>query len=428
MRVRRGVVVLAVSAVSAIAVAACGSSSSTTTSSAASSTSSATTSAAATTSASSSGAAATGSPDVFALITFKIPGLDFISDYLAGAQAAADVINKDGGIGGHPVKIITCNSMLAPGPTTLCAHQTLGQHPIAEFGCETSWSAAGLAVYAAAGVPSYNCTNSKVDYTSPWSFGMGTGAPGEAGAMAKYICQTMPNVKSIAYLSPADPEQEADIPLTLNPVFRGCGKTIAYTWIPFTTVDMAPLVTKVLQSKPGFIMTTIGQVQMVEVAKALQTAGYPTDQISLASNALDKKNVLDPAGSAVNGVYASDEWTGWGLTSQADVQAYQAACAAAGCANTNSGNVVQGYMYMMWFYTAAKNIGFAKFNAASLTAYGRSATNVPIAMSRTFLNPGPAATPSVKQPFVQILRWKNDTMSVVTNTGQANGWIAAPLS
>jgi branched-chain amino acid transport system substrate-binding protein len=362
---------------------------------------------------------------VFALITFKIPGLDFITDYLAGAQAAANVINSEGGIGGHPVKLITCNSMLAPGPTTLCAHQTLGQHPLAEFGCETSWSAAGLEIYAAAGVPSYNCTNSKVDYTSPWSYGMGTGAPGEASAMAKYICLTMPNVKSIAYLSPADPEQEADIPLALNPIFKGCGKTISYTWIPFTTVDMTPLVTKVLQGKPGFVMTVIGQVQMVEVAKALQAAGYPTDQLSVASNALDKKNVLDPAGSAMSGIYASDEWTGWGLNDLPDVQAYQKATASAGVPNPDSGNVVQGYMYMMWFYTAAKNIGFAKFSPNTLASYGRAATNIPITMSRTFLNPGPSATPSVKQPYVQILRWKDNAMSVVTNTGQPNGWIKA---
>src|SRR5438270_2281782 len=187
--------------------------------------------------------------------------------------------------------------MLAPAPSTACAHETLAKHPVAEFGCETSWGATGLQIYGAAGVPSFNCTNSKVDYTNPLSFGMGTGAPGEAGAMAKWICATQPGVKSIAYLTPVDPEQQQDVPPVLNPIFHGCGKTISYTFIPQTTVDMTPIITKVLSTHPGWVMTTIGQEQMVGVAKALQQQGFPSDHISLASNALDMKNVLTPAGN-----------------------------------------------------------------------------------------------------------------------------------
>jgi ABC-type branched-subunit amino acid transport system substrate-binding protein len=355
-----------------------------------------------------------------ALIAFKIPALDFIDDYAAGAEAAVKQINANGGFGGRKVVIDQCNSMLAPAPSTTCAHQTLADHPVAEFGCETSWGATGLEIYAAAGVPSFNCTNSKQDFTNPYSFGMGTGAVGEAGAMAKYICANKPSVKQIAYLTPVDPEQQADVPPLLNKIFHACGKQVTYTFIPQTQVDMTPIITKVLQTHPGFVMTTIGQTQMVEVAKALHQAGYPTDQISVASNALDKKNVLDPAGDDLNGIYASDEWLGWGLTSNADVQAY--AKATQGLSNPDSGNVVQGYMYMMWIYTAAKHIGFDKFDSASLTKYMRSTSGVHIPMSRTLVNPGPSGSPAIKQPYVQILRWQNGKMTVV-NGGTNGGWV-----
>jgi hypothetical protein len=82
-------------------------------------------------------------------------------------------------------------------------------------------------------------------------------------------------------------------------------------------------------------------------------------------------------------------------------------------------------MYVMWFYTASQHIGAANFNSTTLANYSRTATNIPITMSRTLLNPGPTVTPSVKQPYVQVLRWQNNTMSVVSDTGAPDGWIKA---
>jgi ABC-type branched-subunit amino acid transport system substrate-binding protein len=351
--------------------------------------------------------------------------LDFITDYQAGAQAALNYIDSIGGWGGRKASLIVCNSMLQPAATATCAHQTLAAHVVGEFGCETSWSAGGLQAYAAAGIPSFNCTNTHEDYTNPMSFGLGTGAEGEAGGMGKWLCNTHPDVKSVAYLSPQDPEQETDIPPILNPIMHACGKSVSYTWIPFTQVDMTPIVTKVLSTHPQWVMTVIGQAQMVEVAKSLQQQGFPTDHISLASNALDKKGVLDPAGSALNGAYSTDEWTGWGL-GVPDAVTYRE-WAQKSAPNPLSGNTVQGWMYMMWIYTAAKAIGFNNFSAATLTHWMQTTANGShILMSRTYVSPGPTKTPSVHQPYVQILHWKDGTMTLVTQ-GTTDGWIT-PLA
>jgi ABC-type branched-subunit amino acid transport system substrate-binding protein len=360
------------------------------------------------------------SPIDIALITFKIPALDFVTDYQSGADAALKYINSIGGWGGRQVNLDVCNSMLAPAPSTTCAHKTLANHPVAEFGCETSWGATGLQVYSAAGVPSFNCTNGGQDFTNRLSFGMGTGAPGEAAAMAKWLCATQPEVKRIAYLTPVDPEQEATVPPAVNPVVKGCGKTITYTYIPQAQVDMTPIVTKVLATHPQWVMTTIGQEQMVQVAKSLEQQGFPSNQISLASNALDRKNVLGPAGAALNNVYASDEWTGWGLDN-ADADTYRKWTAH--IANPLSGNVVQGWMYMMWLYTAAKHIGFSNFSSSTLTHWLQTSANgIHIPMSRTYVEKGPAGKPAIHQPYVQILHWQNGKMTVVTK-GTKDGWI-----
>jgi hypothetical protein len=402
------------------AIAACGSSSSTTTTSsapAAAPTSSATSSAA-----TSSSAATNKSPIKIALITFKIPSLDFITDYQAGGNAALAYINSIGGWGGRQASLITCNSMLQPAPSVTCAHETLAQNPVAEYGCETSWSAGGLQLYAAAGIPSFNCTNTHEDYTNPMSFGMGTGTFGEAGGMAKWLCATQPNVKHVAYLSPQDPEQEADVPPILTPILKSCGKTVSYTWIPFTAVDMTPIATKVLSTHPQWVQTVIGQAQMVQVAKSLTQQGFPADHISISSNALDYKGVLQPAGAALNGAYATDEWEGWGLPSS-DAVTYREWATKSGAPNPLSGNTVQGWMYVMWMYTAAKAIGFNNFSAQTLVHWMQtSGNNMPIPMSRTFVYPGPPSKPSIHQPYVQILHWQNNTMSLVQQ-GTNEGWL-----
>jgi ABC-type branched-subunit amino acid transport system substrate-binding protein len=185
---------------------------------------------------------------------------------------------------------------------------------------------------------------------------------------------------------------------------------------------MTPIVTKVLSTHPQWVMTTIGQEQMVQVAKSLQQQGFPSDHISLASNALDIKNVLDPAGAALSNVYASDEWTGWGINTP-DAATYRKWTAAAGVANPLTGNVVQGWMYMMWLYTAAKHIGFSNFSSSTLTHWLQtSASGLHIPMSRTYVSPGPSGRPSIHQPYVQILHWQNGKMTLVTQ-GTNAGWV-----
>ncbi len=416
-RGKRTLLALVLTMLCAGVIAACGSSSSSSSPSASATASKAATNAAATTNK---------SPINVALITFKIPSLVFIPYYEGGADAALKYINSIGGWGGRSVNLIACNSMLAPGPTADCAHETLADHVVAEFGCEPSWSAAGLALYASAGIPSFNCANTKADFTNPLSFGMGSGEAGESSATAKWICASQPEVQRIAYIAPAVPEQEADVPPGLNSAFKACGKTISYTWVPLTAVDMTPFVVKALSTHPQWVIMTLGPPQIVLAAKGLQAQGFPSDHIATDSANLDTQAVLSPAGSALNGAYASDEWTGWGVDTP-DAATYREWVEKTGAPDPLSGLDAQGWMYMMWLYTAAKNIGFANFDAKTLTNWlDTKANGIHIPMSRTYISPGPAGTPSVHQPYVQMLQWKDGKMTVATQGSDA-GWIMPTL-
>lgn len=358
------------------------------------------------------------SPIHFALITINTPGVDLLPQYEVGANAAANEINSMGGFGGRKVVIDTCNSMLQPAVATTCAHKTLADHPVAEFGCEPVWGTTGLVIYGQAEIPSFNCPNTPQDFASPWSFGLSAGSFGEDRGLARYLCNRG-DVRKVVVLGQQIPQQERDVPAATRPVFKQCGVQVTYEYAPTTAVDPAPYVAKAVAAKPNFIIALPGAPQLDQMLKAFRQAGWPSTRLATQATFLDKKNVITPAGSAADGVYSVDEWYTYDDKSNPDVVAYRRALRGH---NADSENYEQSYAAVMWLYTAAKRIGFANFNSASLTHFMRTQSGIRIPLSRTLVNPGPRGYAAVKQPYVLIVQWKRGQLHVVKQATQ-HGWV-----
>lgn len=365
-----------------------------------------------------SGSSAGKSPVVINVVSAKIPGLDFLGPYAAGANAAAKAINREGGFGGRKVVITQCNSMFQPSVATTCAHKALAEKPMAMVGCEPAWGASGLRILGAEGIPSFNCLNGGTDFTSPYSVNVLAGGTGEYTAGAKFIC-TLPNVKRVAWIAQENTEQQQAVPPALTSIFKSCGKTVSFEWFPQTSVDPSPYVVKVVQKHPDFVMINDGGGILVSMLKDFRQQGYPTTQIYSSSAGLNYDEILKPAGAAANGVYFTDEVDGWDDSSP-DVAAYKKAMA--GQSNPNDFASMQIYADIMWIYTAAKHIGFDKTTPRALLHYTQTANGVHIPLSRTLINPGPKGFPAVKQPYSEVLQWKNGKL-VTVKKGTDNGWL-----
>jgi ABC-type branched-subunit amino acid transport system substrate-binding protein len=422
---RKGPIGLLVAVLCAVAVAACGGSSKNTTSTASSPaagtingfTGSVATTSAATTNASNS------SPITFALISYSTPGADSLTELNIGASAAVASLNAKGGFGGRHINLITCNSMLVPTTATVCAHKTLAQHPIAEFGCELAWSASGLAIYAAAQVPSINCLNDPVDYHNPWSFGVVGGTIGQNGAMAKYLC-TRSDVHNVANLFPDVPDYHTVVFPLMQKIFGGCGKTTTVTYYPLTAVDPGPYAVKVAALHPDFVNFTGIGGQAVTIFKSLAQNGIPATKVATTDVDFTDK-LINSANGAMDGMYLEAQFTPWGVTSDPEVAKYVSDVKAQG-ADPNDPSVEWGYAYIMFLYTAAQHIGFANFNSATLKNWLDTANGIHIPLSQNMNNPGPAGYPQLKQPYERILQFKVGTTFVVIPTGPAkDGWVNA---
>jgi ABC-type branched-subunit amino acid transport system substrate-binding protein len=358
---------------------------------------------------------------VFFLATLKLTGTDLLTPYTAGAQAAADQINAQGGIGGRKVVIDTCNTMYTPSVAVACAHKAVADHAAAMFGCEPTWGTTGLPILGAAGIPSFNCMNTQVDFTAPYSFGLQAGGFGELAGMAHYLC-TVPTVHSVVLYALTTPYQQ--LQTAASSVLKACGKTMQGVFYPITTTDLTPYAAKVAALHPDFVMTEpLTGPQVIGQFQELEQNGIPADHISTSSSSMDY-GFLTQGGSVTNGIYGAYEWTSWSDTSNPDVVSFLQA--TANVPDNKSSSVETTYGNIMWFDTIAKKVGESNFSAATLTQFMRSPANNGTAMrlSRSIVIPGPTGYPKQNQPWIQIVRWQNGKLNIIT-TGTQSGWVNA---
>jgi Periplasmic binding protein len=425
MRIKHPVVGLLVAVLCTSALAACGSSSTTTntTSASAPSGASATTTAGSTTAgattATSTVVSAGKAPIVFALDGMNIPGLDLLTGQTAGADAAANVINSEGGFGGRKVVVSVCNSMVAAAPTLDCAHKLLADNPVAMFGCELNWGLGALQLFASHQIPSFNCVNTTPDYTNPWNFGLSDGGFGDVRGMARWVC-SQSDVKVYATIAADVPAEHVVIPLA-DSILPTCGKKFNIVYFPPTATDYGPYVQKLLQFHPDFVQIQApAPTSGLQILHALNQAKFPSNKIGIASSGFDQTD-WQSAGSVLNGVYMQLEFDNWDNTSNPDVAAYLKAMQGSS-QSPYSVNPQWGYNSVMWFYTVAKQLGFDKFTSLSLANFMRTQNGVAIPISRQLVNPGPKTYPQVKQPYTQIVQWNSGKFTTVMQ-GTQQGWV-----
>jgi len=360
-------------------------------------------------------------PVRFAVISISLPGVPLLTDLNAGAQAAAAQINAAGGFGGRKVIVDSCNSSSQTAAAVACAHSTLSNHPILEFGCDTVWGNAGLPIYADAKVPSFNCMNTAADFNNPYNFGINPSGVGEARASARFACSRK-DVTSWLGLWPELPAFHADQALAAQ-IVQGCGKQVLPpVFYPLTAADVTPYVSKVVQANPGLVTFFAVGAQPVLFFKGFQQNDFPASRVTIPSSALVYDSVIKPAGSAIDGAYWLGEFVPWSDKKNPEVAKYLRAFKRSSVDPRNA-EVENGYAYVYWFYRVAKSVGFDKFNSQSLVHFMNTAHNVHIPLSRTLFNPGPKKFPQQRQPYTQIAQLRNGKLNVVPTGAKKDGWV-----
>jgi ABC-type branched-subunit amino acid transport system substrate-binding protein len=246
----------------------------------------------------SSGTSAGTDPSAYRLMVFGEfsvgPGAQLptaYSEIATGAEAAAAVINKAGGVNGHKVDITVCDTKGSPNGATSCAYQAVQDKVVAVVG-SLDLTGSYMSVLQQAGIPAigpYAIAQTLVNtYSYPLYGGSATNLAGSVSTLAKQ------GVKSISIVANQSAGLAALAPL-LKPVQQHYpGLTISLDPIASTTVDLAPVVAQANRSD-GIVLATNNAATAVEFLKTEQESGVKKP-IAASTTQVDQQ-LLAQAGS-----------------------------------------------------------------------------------------------------------------------------------
>jgi branched-chain amino acid transport system substrate-binding protein len=198
--------------------------------------------------------AAKGSPIVFGVLNLQSGPVTF-PEVLTAEQAAVSYVNAyKGGIGGHPIKLVSCSTDGSPATSAQCANQILDQHPVAILGgADTGapgaipvWQRAGLAYIG--GVPF-----TPVEQNNPDGVIFSSVSTSDNAAASVYAAKTL-GIKSAAVIYTSDTQGTASALGVIVPTLANAGVTdVTKVAIAPTASDVSSAVATAVASKPGLI-------------------------------------------------------------------------------------------------------------------------------------------------------------------------------
>jgi branched-chain amino acid transport system substrate-binding protein len=214
---------------------------------------------------------ATGSPIVVGLINLEVGPVTF-PGYRSGVEAAISYINDYmGGVGGHPLQLVHCESDAQPATSQRCANQILDQKPAFIIGgadpgapgAYPVWQRAGLAVVG--GVP---FTPVEQNYKDGVIFSAVAGA--DNAAAATYAQSKGAKTATVVYTSDTQGTRSGQ---SVIGYFKNLSITATGVPVPPTAADVSAQAATVVTANPDavFVNTPVGCASML---KSLDQLGF----------------------------------------------------------------------------------------------------------------------------------------------------------
>lgn len=324
------------------------------------------------TSASSTGAISAGSQVKLMVIGDLQTPVQALPQIATGAQAAASQVNAAGGVNGHKIEILSCNTQGDPNVSAACARSAVSQGVSAVVGLESLTSTSVLPVLQAASIPSIGTTDiNPADHTSPVSFPIDSSAvqlTGEIVTMAGWD-----TCKHPALLYDTDIDSAVRAAGLVKRLYASLTPPVAIKEVPITTTmtDLTPQVAAALSGGTDCAFTMSNSTPMLALIKAAAASGR---QLKLANNAATLSGgQLAQLGSAAAGVYISSPFQ---LPDTPGGKQFAAAMKAADPSASADQNAESAYAGVLIFASVAKSL--TSFSGTSVLHALDSAKNIDI--------------------------------------------------
>jgi branched-chain amino acid transport system substrate-binding protein len=198
--------------------------------------------------------AATGDPIVFGTLDVASGPVTF-PEVLAAEQAAVEYVNAYlGGIGGRPIKLVSCETDGTPATSQRCANQILDQNPVAIIGGADVGSPGAIPIWEGAdlaylgGIPF-----TPVEQASPNAVIFSSVSTADNAAASVFAAKEL-GAKSAAVIYTSDTQGTAVAEGVIIPTMTAAGITdITKISIPPTASDVASAVATAVGANPDVI-------------------------------------------------------------------------------------------------------------------------------------------------------------------------------
>jgi ABC-type branched-subunit amino acid transport system substrate-binding protein len=186
-----------------------------------------------------------------------------------GAKAAAKALNKKDGVGGSPVKVLTCDTNNDPNTAAECGRKAVDEGVVALIGVLTPHSAGFMSSMVENKIPSIGVVAAGAsDFTSPAAFPITGGLPATAGDLPRFLADDGAKKVSIARI---DLAAAAIIPTFAAKTLALVNQTVNNDVpVPQSAPDMSSYVQAALANgTDGIVVALSGQdaVNFVQAAK-----------------------------------------------------------------------------------------------------------------------------------------------------------------
>lgn len=365
------------------------------------------------------GQAATGTP-VKLMVMYQFTG-DPIAEHPevgAGAQAAAKAISDAGGIGTHPVQIITCDIHDSPTQELACAQQAVSEHVVAVVGSLFETGAQSIPMLEQAGIPVIGplgvYTPQELSSTDVW--------PLMGGAVTTYpaipYLVAKQGLKRLAVAT----SPGTGLDKLIEAQTTKAGMTYAGTVnVPLTATDYQPYAKSLKDLTPDVIVQILSTTGSAQIMKAGAQIGLNATWANQTLN-IDVSN-LSTFGSSADGMFITSSFPPATASAQfPGIKSFNAemdAAGKAGTANTDirSAQAVTSWLAVHAVATAAKSTT-GLLTGAGLIADLKAAQTIDVEglISWTPNASGPTNFPRVTNSNVFLEKVSSGQLQLVSNT------------
>ena len=241
---------------------------------------------------------ATGTPIVVGTINQDTGATGAFPELTTADKVAVDFINTElGGVDGHPIDLVACNTQFNPDLSQSCAQQMVTKHAVAVIGGIDIWGT-GIKTLTDNGIPLVGGIPVSFDSVrSPVSFQFSGGTWGAALGMSEYAIDTL-HAKRIAMIY-ANFGPITDGAKLAERAIKQHGGVASLVAVPPINADMVQALNQAAGTKPDVVIALTADSGCLPVFQTAKQIGLKVPIMLTGACAATK--IIDSAGDAADG-------------------------------------------------------------------------------------------------------------------------------